>query len=242
MRKWWKQAHFAQAHSKSSVRGHSGRRRWLKWTGLLVLLGVAVAGGINAAVYYGGADFTSPEAAEPAQAILVLGAYVYPSGRPSDMVVDRLEMAYTLYQAGKAPKILISGDHGQVEYDEVNAMRRYLEAKGVPPEDIFMDHAGFDTYNSMYRARNIFHVKSAIVVTQAFHLPRAVWLARRMGLEAEGVVADRWQYAGAEYYALREAAARVKAFGEVAVHARPVFLGPAIPITGDGRATHDQPR
>lgn len=219
------------------------RRRCLKGIGLLVLLGVVAVGGSSAAVYYGGkAHFTGPEAAQPAQAILVLGAYVYPDGRPSDMVVDRLETAFALYQAGKAPKILISGDHGQVDYDEVNAMRRYLEGKGVPTEDIFMDHAGFDTYNSMYRARDIFQVESAIVVTQAFHLPRAVWLARRMGLEAQGVVADRHIYVSAEYYALREAAARVKAFGEVAVHAKPVFLGPTIPITGDGRATHDQPR
>ena len=121
-------------------------------------------------------------------------------------------------------------------------MRRFLENKGVPPTDIFMDHAGFDTYDSMYRARDVFQVKDAVVVTQRFHLPRALWIAERMGLETQGVVADRRPYAGAEYYDYREMAARVKAFGEVLFQRKPVFLGPVIPITGDGRATHDQPR
>lgn len=218
-------------------------KRILLWMVALVTAAVAAVAGMNAIVYFGGKAGIRPiEAVQPAQAALVLGAYVKPDGTPSAMVEDRLITAYDLYQAGKVEKILISGDHGRVEYDEVNAMRRYLEAKGVPTEDIFMDHAGFDTYDSMYRARDVFQVHSVIVVTQAFHLPRAVWLARRLGLEAEGVVADRWEYAGARYYATREVLARVKAFGEWASRQKPTFLGPVIPITGDGRATHDQPR
>lgn len=121
-------------------------------------------------------------------------------------------------------------------------MRRYLEAKGVPASHIFMDHAGFDTYDSMYRARAVFQVRTALVVTQGFHLPRALYIARRLGLEAHGVVADRFAYHNALYYETREAAARVKAFGEVLLRRKPVFLGPVIPITGDGRETHDQPK
>lgn len=197
---------------------------------------------MNAIVFRGGQAGVRPlSEVRQAQAAIVLGAYVFPDGRPSTMVEDRLLAALELYQADKVDKILLSGDHGTTAYDEVNAMRRFLEEKGIPPEDIFMDHAGFDTYDSMYRARDVFQVRSAVVVTQGFHLPRAVWLARRMGLDAEGVVADRWVYDGARYYAAREILARVKAFAEWAVQRKPVFLGPVIPITGDGRATHDQP-
>jgi SanA protein len=214
--------------------------RVIKWLLVLAAAGALAIVGINALVYFTGRAHTAAAGdVKQAQAAIVLGAYVFPDGRVSDMVADRLEMAYNLYREHRVAKILISGDHGRVEYDEVNTMRRYLEAKGVPTADIFMDHAGFDTYDTMYRARDVFQVHTAVVVTQAFHLPRAVYLARSLGLEAQGVAADRWQYAGAQYYAAREWAARVKAFGNVLFHNAPQFLGPAIPITGDGRATHD---
>lgn len=215
---------------------------------LLLFLAVVVAGMaliflVNAIVYLKGrAGIALAEKVRPAQAVIVLGALVFADGGVSDMVADRLETALTLYRDGRAARILITGDHGQVEYDEVNTMRRYLEQKGVPPQDIFMDHAGFDTYDSMYRARDVFLVRSAIVVTQRFHLPRAVYIARSLGLEAQGVAADRHVYQDARYYELREMAARIKAFAEVLLRRKPVFLGPAIPITGDGRQTHDDPR
>lgn len=218
-------------------------KQWLKFASLTALSGALAIAGVNARVYYPGRAHTvSVEQAKPAQAVIVLGALVFPDGGVSAMVEDRLETAYALYRDGKAEKILITGDHGQVDYDEVNTMRRYLERKGVPGEDIFMDHAGFDTYDSMYRARDVFQVDSAIVVTQGFHLPRAVYLAREMGLEAEGVVADRQRYNRPAYYEMREMAARIKAFAEVMVGRKPIFLGPIIPIKGDGRQTHDQPR
>lgn len=195
---------------------------------------------INGLVYYGGRrHFVTLEEAEPAQAVIVLGAKVYADGRVSPMLGDRLDTALALYRAGKVDKILVSGDHGRVEYDEVNTMRRYLEERGVPAEDIFMDHAGFDTYDSMYRARAIFACEDVIVVTQKFHLPRALWIANRLGLKAQGVVADQHVYGSEGYYELREAAARLKAFGEVLVRRKPTFLGPVIPIDGDGRQTHD---
>lgn len=214
----------------------------IKWGLELALIGALVVAGINAWVYYPGrALMVSPEEAQPAEAVMVLGALVFPDGTPSMMVQDRLDTAYDLYQDGRARKVLITGDHGQTEYDEVNAMRRYLEEKGVPPEDIFMDHAGFDTYDSMYRARDVFQARDVIVVTQRFHLPRALWIAQRLGLNPQGVVADRHRYYRASYYEFREALARVKAWGEVVVGRKPVYLGPVIPIHGDGRATHDQP-
>jgi SanA protein len=196
---------------------------------------------VNGWVYFRGRTLVTPAGeTRPAQVALVLGALVFPDGRVSDMLGDRLETALDLYKDGKVQKILVSGDHGRTAYDEVNTMRRYLEERGVPAADIFMDHAGFDTYNSMYRARDIFQVQQVIVVTQAFHLPRALYIARSLGLEAQGVVADRHAYR-TTYYEVRELASRLKAFGQVQVGSRPVFLGPSIAITGDGRLTHDLP-
>lgn len=187
----------------------------------------------------GSSLITAPERVQPAQAILVLGAGVV-GGAPTPMLEDRLKVGLELYRAGKAPKLLLSGDHGQVEYDEVGVMRRYLEAEGVPPEDLFLDHAGFDTYDSLYRAQAVFQADSVIVVTQAFHLPRALWLGQSLGLQVQGVEADLRHWPELESaYRVREHLARLKAFGEVLVGRAPRFLGPAIPITGDGRVTHD---
>lgn len=156
------------------------------------------------------------------------------------MLEDRLKVALQLYRAGKAPKLLLSGDHGQVDYDEVGVMRRYLEEQGVPSTDLFLDHAGFDTYDSLYRARAVFQADSLIVVTQAFHLPRALWLGESLGLHVQGVEADLRRWPELErVYRVREHLARLKAFGEVLVGRAPRFLGPAIPITGDGTVTHN---
>ena len=176
-----------------------------------------------------------------AQAAIVLGARVFGSGAVSGMLADRLDTAIELYQAGKVHKLLLTGDHGRVAYDEVNTMRRYAEQKGIPPEDIFMDHAGFSTYDSMYRARDVFEVNSAVVVTQDFHLPRAVYIARQLGLQAWGLKADKHFYGNIGFYYFREAAARVKAVLQIhLLNSKPRFLGEAIPITGDGRLTRDK--
>jgi len=170
-----------------------------------------------------------------AHTAIVPGAYVYPDG-----LADRVSTAVDLYIQGKVEKILLTGDHGRSSYDEVNSMRKYAEARGVPTRDIFMDHAGFSTYDSMYRAREVFRVNSAVIVTQDFHLPRAVYTARRLGLQAVGISADRYVYAGTEIYHLREIPARVKAFLQITAGSKPRFLGPAISITGDGRDTRDE--
>lgn len=175
-----------------------------------------------------------------AQAAIVLGARVFPDGRLCDMLADRVATAVDLYKSNRVEKLIMTGDHGREDYDEVNHMRLYAEKLGVPSEDIFMDHAGFNTYDSMYRAREVFLVDSAVVVTQAFHLPRAVYAARALGLEAVGVAADRHIYAGAEYYDLREIPARLKMLFKLhLLQSKPRFLGEAIPVQGDGRLTHD---
>lgn len=177
-----------------------------------------------------------------ADAILVLGAYVFPDGTTSSMLTDRLTVGYELYKEGKAPKILVSGDHGRKDYDEVNAMKSFLKEKGVSGQDVFMDHAGFSTYESVYRARDIFQVKRVIIVTQEYHLMRAVFLARALGLEAYGTPSDRRDYGQAmTMYKLREVAARNKDFlWAKIVKPRPTFLGDAIPVFGDGGSTDDK--
>lgn len=126
---------------------------------------------------------------ENVDCILILGAGVW-KDKPSPMLKDRLEKGIELYKAGVAPKIIMSGDHGKESYDEVNLMKEYAIEKGVPSEDIFMDHAGFSTYDSIYRARDIFKVKKMIIVTQKFHLYRALYLSNKLGIEAYGVMAE----------------------------------------------------
>jgi SanA protein len=180
------------------------------------------------------------EQAPAAPVAIVLGARVHPDGTPYPMLADRLDSAVALYKAGKVRKLLLSGDHGTTHYDETNAMRRYVLARGIPAEDIFMDHAGFSTYDTMYRARDVFQVTQALVVTQRFHLDRAVYTARRLGLEVTGVPADQNVYADTFKYTVRDWLARCKAFLDLnLLHPLPRFLGPAIPISGDGRATLD---
>jgi SanA protein len=171
--------------------------------------------------------------------VIVLGARVYKNTHLSPMLADRMRTALDLYREGKADRFLLSGDHGTKEYDEVNAMKDFLLAEGVDAGDIFLDHAGFDTYDSMYRAREIFQADSVVVVTQSFHLPRAVYLARSLGLDAVGVSADRQAYAAVFHNNVREILSRVKACLDIAFHARPKYLGQAIPITGDALKSWD---
>ena len=172
-----------------------------------------------------------------AETAIILGARVFPSGGLSQVLADRMETGVELYKKGKVKKLLLTGDHGQVTYDEVNAMRKYALSRGVPDEDIFMDHAGFSTYDSMYRAKEVFRVRKAVLVTQEFHLPRALYIARAVGVEANGVNADKRDYIGMDYIYLRELLARTKAAAQVIAGSEPKYLGTAIPISGDGRVT-----
>jgi len=162
---------------------------------------------------------------------LVLGAGVYPDGRLSPMLEDRVLTAIDLYQAGKVDKLLMSGDNSITTYNEPWAMADYAIARGVPEKDIAFDYAGHRTYASCWRAKNIFGLDSVVVVTQKFHLPRALYLCRSVGLEAEGVVADRRDYRlASKRYALREIFARVKAWLDVHLLHPPVIGGDPIDI------------
>lgn len=173
-----------------------------------------------------------PGALRPAQAVLVLGASVV-AGEPSPILAERADAAIALYESGYARRILVSGDNGERSYDEVSAVVRYLVGRGVPPEDIFVDRAGFDTYSSVYRARYIFGARSLIIVTQDFHLPRAVFLARSLGIDASGVVAGD---GGSLQDYLREIPATYKALLDRALARQPKYLGAPIPLVGEGNA------
>ena len=173
-----------------------------------------------------------------ADAILVLGARVWDNGSPSGVLEDRLDTGISAYQAGVSDRLLMSGDHGQDDYDEVNAMKDYALEQGIPSENIFMDHAGFSTYESVYRARDIFQVKTVLIVTQEYHLYRALYIARALGLNAYGIAADRSVYSGIVGFEAREILARVKDFFYTLIQPLPTYLGDVIPITGDGNVTN----
>ncbi len=170
--------------------------------------------------------------------ILVLGCGVKPDGTPSDMLYDRIKTACDLYHKGISDTILFSGDHGQENYDEVGAMMRVAnEEFGVPLEDIFLDHAGFSTYETMARAATVFGVKKAVVVTQEYHLYRALYLAESYGIEAFGVSASIRTYRGQSIRDLREVAARCKDL--LSAIFKPDFIeGDPIDLEESGTITH----
>lgn len=220
-------------------------RRWFKRTLLtLFILGVLTAAAVllvDWSVERFGEKLTAPIGQlKPADCVIVPGALVYSNQRPSPILQDRLDVALQVYRTGITNRIIVSGDHGTEQYDEVNVMRQYLLEKGVPPEHIFMDHAGFDTYDTMYRARDVFQVKKAIVVTQTFHLNRALYIGQALDLEVQGVPSDLQVYQKDAYYRLREYPARFKAFLDCHIlRSTPTYLGKPIPITGSGLATVD---
>ena len=172
------------------------------------------------------------------ECIMVLGAAVNPDGTPSQMLKDRLETGIALYHMGVAPKLLLTGDNGQMEYNEVQVMKNFAVDRGVAEEDIFLDHAGFSTYDSVYRASYVFGVESMVVVTQEYHLYRALYGCNRMGIDAVGASADQAVYRGQEMREGREILARIKDFGMWLVKPEATFLGEAIPISGSGITTH----
>lgn len=174
-----------------------------------------------------------------ADCILVLGAGVREGGKASPMLEDRLVQGIELYNGGLSNRLLMSGDHGRKGYDEVNVMKQFAMDRGIASEHIFMDHAGFSTYESLYRAGEIFKAGKIIIVTQKYHLYRALYIAGKLGLEAYGVPSDPRRYAGQELRDLREAAARVKDYFTVMIKPEPTFLGETIPINGSGDLTND---
>lgn len=178
-----------------------------------------------------------------ADAIIVLGAGVDDNGVASDILVDRLETALEVYKNSASSKFLLSGDHGKIGYNEVGAMKDYImDHENIKEENIFLDHAGLSTYETMYRAKEIFKVKKAIIVTNEYHLPRALYIADKMGIEAYGVNADKRNYIYIDNYKKRENLAKIKDFMYTnIIKPEPTFLGDAIPIsTSDGRITDDE--
>lgn len=171
--------------------------------------------------------------------IIVLGAGVW-GENPSPMLEDRLLEGIDLYKNKVAPKIIMTGDHGRAEYDEVNVMKKFAIDNGVPSEDIFMDHAGFSTYESLYRAKDIFKADKVIIVTQEYHLYRALYIAKQLGIYAYGVNSDPRQYVGAAYREIREILARNKDFIQCIFKPEPTYLGEVIPVFGNGNVTNDK--
>lgn len=188
-----------------------------------------------------GKIITTEQAAnlENVDCILVLGCLVKANGVPSDMLRDRLTRGVELFDLGVAPKLLMSGDHGQTDYNEVQTMKNFAVDSGIPSEDVFMDHAGFSTYDSIYRAKEIFGAKKIIIVTQEYHLYRALHIADKLGVEAYGVGSDYHTYGGQTFRETREIAARNKDFIYTLFKPKPKYLGDAIPISGDGNLTQD---
>lgn len=184
---------------------------------VLILIITALAGFLAIQLYI---DITAApyrvngENAPICDAVMVLGASVYSDGTPSPVLAERLECAYNLYISKKAPKIIVSGDHQNADYDEVSAMKNALIKMGVNADDIWRDDMGVDTYDSMYRAKNIFNIESLIISTQNFHIDRAVYIARRLGIKAYGFPCEADGESKDVYLMFRESLAKVKAFTE----------------------------
>ena len=212
------------------------------------LVSAAICIGIICAIAVFGINFYVKKSAEkyiltPENAgsgydcILVLGCGVNGS-TPSYMLEDRLLQGIELYKNGASGKLLMSGDHGRKNYDEVNVMKDFATDRGIASEDVFMDHAGFSTYESMYRAKEIFKAEKILIVTQNYHLYRAIFDARALGLDAYGVASDPRSYSGQLYRDIREILARNKDFAYSIIKPEPTYLGEAIPVQGNGNQTN----
>ena len=173
---------------------------------------------------------------EKADCILILGAGVK-DGKPKPMLRDRLLTGIELYKSGAAKKIIMSGDHGRADYDEVNVMRAFALEQGVRAEDIFLDHAGFSTYDSVYRAKNIFGAENIIIVSQKYHLYRALYISEKLDVKAAGVSANLNTYGGQLKRDIREIIARDKDFFKCIVKPEAEIMGDKIPLDGDGSIT-----
>ena len=208
--------------------------------GVLAVVGIIIVLGINLFVKNSVKDKIVDENSldKNYDAILVLGAGLR-NGKPSPVLKDRLDMAYKLYEDGYSEKIIVSGDHGKKYYDEVNVMKNYLLDKGVDSNNIFMDHAGFSTYDSVYRAKEIFLANKIIIVTQQFHLYRSLYIAKQLKLDAVGVSATLRDYSGSVKFEIREILARDKDFVKSIFKPEPKYLGNTISVFGDGNATND---
>ena len=226
----------------SSAKKHKGcLRRVLDMIVAVALAIVAVFAVTNVVTIVGskGSIVSADEASiSSADAIVVLGASVFADGTPSGILQDRLDDGIALYFAGVAPKLIMSGDNGTESYNEVRVMKQYAIAQGVPSEDIFCDHAGFSTYESMYRAKYVFGCQRIVVATQAYHLYRALWSAKSLGMQATGVPSDYHEYQKQLQYDIREVPARTKDFFKALFRMPSTYVGDAISLDQDGDVTN----
>lgn len=221
---------FSAAESQLSY----GNRPWLKGIFvvfiLLAMLALAPLVWRRAVRSFYAGRIHPPSSAPSGQVAIVFGAAVFGNGRLSTVLRDRMETAITLYQSGKVNKILVSGDNSFDDYNEPEAMMAYAIERGIPPQDVQPDYGGRRTYDTCYRAHEIFRLNNAILVTQEFHLPRALFTCRRLGVEAIGVSADLRPYRGARWYEFRETAATLFALWDVIRKNPPAVLGEPIPL------------
>jgi vancomycin permeability regulator SanA len=235
-------------------------KRILKWVFFIVLMAAAILGvcmmtvnnhivqaqkgNIKAAVTPGNENLSVREIEElkaiDPQCITVLGAGIRNSETPTPMLKDRLDTAIMLYNKKVAPKILLTGDNGSLTHNEIHVMLKYTLKKGIPSKDIFCDHAGFSTYDSMYRAKSIFRVKRMVVVSQTYHLYRALYLANKLRITAVGAGADQETYSGQQEREIREVLARNKDYFKGHKQPSSVLGGEKIPISGSGVPSHGE--
>lgn len=175
---------------------------------------------------------------EGVDCILILGAGIW-GDKPSPMLEDRLKEGITLYKKGTTKKIIMSGDHSREDYDEVKIMKEYAESEGVSSEDIFMDHAGFSSYDSVYRAKEIFGVQKMIIVTQKYHLYRSLYIAKKLGIEAYGIESNLRTYPGQVFREIREILARDKDYFKCIMKPEASIMGEKISLDGSGDITND---
>ena len=217
-------------------------KRVLKYIGIIIIIISIILLGINFYVRISSSKQIISESEykdlKDIDCIIVLGASIW-GDSPSPMLKDRLLEGIDLYNKNVSNKIIMSGDHGTKEYDEVNIMKKFAIDNGVSSEDIFMDHAGFSTYDSIYRAKEIFGAKKVVIVTQKYHLYRALYIAKKLGLEAYGVASDPRKYAGSTMRELREILARDKDFFKCIFKPKSTYLGESIPVSGNGDITND---
>lgn len=184
-------------------------------------------------------DKNSIKTIEDIDCILILGAGIR-GNKPSPMLEDRLLEGISLYQNKVSPKILASGDHMSKYYDEVNVMKDFLVGHKIPSQDVFMDHAGISTYDSIYRAKYIFEAKKVVIVTQKYHLHRALYIAKNLGLESYGIASNPRPYRNQFIREIREYLARTKDFFKTLFKMKSTYLGENISIKGNGDITNDK--
>ncbi len=208
----------------------------------MIVITIALCISVNSLVeQYGSNYIISAEQAPQVDAIIIPGAKVNADNTPSQSLQNRLDQGFELYRQGCANKILVSGDHSSEYYNEVAVMLEYLESLGVPGQDIFVDHSGFDTYDTMYRAANVFEISNAIVVTQHYHNVRAIYIGHQLGIDTYGVDAADAGTVNTKWMNLREYGARLKAFFQAGIfQPEPKILEDPISIFSDGTVTHDQ--